>query len=225
MTHESKRKKAEQLFLAIGEMDDALLQEALCYRPRRKSTAFSRVIMLAATLSACVAVLVAGVIVAMRATDRDILKPPTVTDPTVNVPNNNVEELQPTLALDSLLTDRIYNSAGSTSFSIATSPDELPFFSGNAHIIWEKDGVYYVSRALTKREITALTGEIGKGERVGAESPTLSCRIWILLPDGTVLSPYLEPSSGNTALDTLFDYQAELIPSDALISYIAGILN
>lgn len=225
MMQERKRQKAAQLFLAMGQIDDALLQDAMLYRPRRKPSALSRVMLLAATLSACAVVLVAGVIVAMRATDDGLPQLPTVNEPTINVPNESLDEDQAAFALDRLLTDRIYNSAGATSFSTVTSADELPFFSGNAHVIWEQDGVYYVSRALTKREITALTGELGKGERVGEESPALSCRVWILLPDGTVLSPYLEPSSGNTANGTLFDYQAELIPSDAFLSYISGILN
>ncbi len=224
MMQERKRKKAAQLFLAMGQIDDALLQEAMLYRPRRRSSALSRVILLAATLSTLAVVLVAGVIVAMRA-NKDLVTPPTVNDPSLESPNGSVEEDQAALALDALLLGKTYNNAGAPFFTAVEEESDLPFFSGNAHIIWEKDGVYYVSRVLTQREIKALTGELGKGERVGEQSPTLSCRVWILLPDGTVLSPYLESSFGNTANGSLFDYQAELIPSDALISCISGILN
>ena len=227
-----KKTKAERLFRAIGEIDDNLLQEAMLYRPARK-TAFSRVILLAATLSAFAVLVVAGTVIAMRGQNGTPNTPPVSEDHTPNAPSYSEQESangeSEAVALDVLLKGVLMHPGtdaptGATYTAVQDASD-LPFRTGRAHIVWEYNGTYYISRALTAREIATLTGELGKGERVGEQSPALSCKVWILLSDGTVVSPYLEPSTGNTANSSLFDYEAELIPSDAFLSYVSGILN
>ena len=82
-----------------------------------------------------------------------------------------------------------------------------------------------MSRALTKDEVDQIYRSIGKGTKVGDTSPSPDCHVWVLCGNGEVLSPYLLASAGNVGNAELFDYNAELIPSEQLISCIADILN
>ena len=70
-----------------------------------------------------------------------------------------------------------------------------------------------------------MTREIPKGTPVGESPQALSYRVWIVMGDGSVVTPHLKPSDGNVGSAELFDYNAELIPSQAFNSQISEILN
>ena len=199
--------KTKYLFRAIGEIDDRLVQEAAFYRPQR--SAFSRVMLIAACLSLSLVLSVGAFLLANR---RDSVKdegtPPASGTPAV-------------ANLDVLLLDQRDNA----SYTTVASAEEINLFSGEVRVVWqyEDSDTLCVSRALSDRESAMLTAHLGSGTSVGENSPTLTCKVWIALGDGTVVSPYLKASAGNT--DTvLFDYNAEILPTQGFISCISEIL-
>ena len=208
-----KKRKAELLFDAIGRLDDRLLQDALTWRPRNR-LAITRALLIAATLSLSAAVMISGVLLALR---RD-------NEPNADFPpDNGTEETNPTvIPLDTaLLAVRDHASYATV------STDKISFYDGKARIVWQyaDSDTLCVSRELTRQELEVLREELGKGDRVGTDSPALSCTVWVICGDGEVLSPYLEASAGNVGQGELFNYEAELIPSDTLTSCISGILE
>lgn len=202
--------KITYLFRAIGEIDDRLVQEAACYRPRQ--LAFSRVMLVAACLVLST-VLAVGAFVLTNRRDKGedigaLGTPPTSESPALP-------------ALDTLLLDQ----RDTANYTTVASEEELDLFSGEVRVVWQyaDSDTLCVSRVLTEREVGTLTRQLEKGASVGESSPALSCKVWIALGDGTVVSPYLKPSAGNCGID-LFDYNAELLPSNDFITCISEIL-
>lgn len=199
--------KTKYLFRAIGEIDDRLVQEAALYRPQR--SAFSRVMLIAACLSFSLVLSVGAFLLTNRRDSaKDESTPPTSETPAV-------------ADLDSLLLDR----RDSTSYTTVSVADEIDLFCGEVRVVWQyaDSDTLCVSRALSDRESATLTAHLGSGTSVGESSPALACKVWIALGDGTVVSPYLRSSAGNT--DTaLFDYNAEILPTQGFISCISEIL-
>ena len=205
----SKREKAEYLLREIGHVRDVFLVEAMAdqgssqRRPRR----IGRVLALAACLLLAVTVSMSGVL-------RRYLLPH----------GNGGGEGKPTdvLTLDSLLLQtRSEGAFGECSY------DALDFFGGRGYVVWqygEEETLCY-SRPLQANELQTLVDEIDRGEQVGEAVPALDCRVWILLGNGEVLSPYLANTDGNRAAATLADYEAELIPSEEFVSSLSEILN
>lgn len=198
-----KQKKALELFESIGQIDDSLLQEAMEYRPRRLS--FSRFLPLAAALLLCVILSVSILTVALRNT----------------FPPPPAAESSKTLD-EALLALRDQ----STEVQLEAESD-IPFFDGSAYLVWqyESDGTLCISRPLNDDEVKLLGKHFGQGERIGSESTPLSCRVWLLVGNGDVYSPYLPYSAGNVGKANLFDYEAELLPTDAFVATVSDILE
>ena len=207
-----KQEKTARLFRAFGEIDDVLLQEAYTYRPARR-TVFSRAMLIAATLSLSVVLLLTGLLVTMQRNKGDL------------PPSNDAESNYGTQVntLDQLLLDE----RDATSYTTLSKSEELPYFDGNVYLVWQytDSDELCMSRALTQDEVDQLYRNMGKGSKVGDVSPALDCRVWVLCGNGQVLSPYLPLTNGNIGSAELFDYEAELIPSDKLVFYVAGILH
>ncbi len=200
----SKQKKAAFLLDEIGNVNDVYVQEALQYRNTAPAT---RRILTAIACSLLVAVIGLGV-----AGQLDAFFP----DP--EIPNENPSTY---VSLDEFLcTER------ETFNCITLSVSGVNYFE-NAHLIlqYEGDDTLYQSRALTDKEVGMLRSMIGNGSAVGSDSPTLACRVWLIMGDGSVISPYLSLTPGNVGSAVLFDYEAELLPSENMISYISDILN
>lgn len=207
----NNNRKKEILFRAIGEIDDRLLHEAAVYRPQERSV-LPRVLLIAATLSLAMALSVGAFLVSLRNDEGNA---------TPDAPNRN-EEIE-TNGLDAVL----LNARERADYTTVESAEALDYFSGNAYVVWqyEDSQTLCLSRALTDKEVNELTAQIDQGTEVGEVSPALSCKVWILLGDGTVVSPYLKSSAGNTASGVLFDYNAELMPTERLNSCISKILE
>ena len=207
---DEKRIKAEILLESIGEIDDSFLAEAMSYRPRRRSS--SKVLILAATL-ALVFTMTVGVFMVSRLTGEKA---------SGDMGESGNENAKAECALDSLLTsidDR-------EEYDYIKDTDSLPYFDGMAYVVWQYSGDdgYYVSDALTESELDEFKSDIGKGSSVGTRSPSLECKVWVLLGDGRVISPYLEGSAGNIS-NTVFDYEAEILPAEKVVVGIEGILG
>lgn len=203
----NKMKKAAYLLDEIGYVSDVYLQEALTYR-KKKTNIRPWITAVACIL---VVVLVGG----------GLLNSPLMEN--IFEGGNKAENPQsvPPVTLDSFL-DANRGSLNCT----ALSAEEVTYF-GSTYLIlqYEGDETLYRSRDLTAREVERINSLLGKGESVGASSPELLCRVWLVCEDGTVLSPYLKNTDGNKGHAVLFDYEAEILPSSSLISCISDILN
>ncbi len=218
-----KRRKAEILLDAVGEVDDALLSEALNYR--KKSTYSTRVVAMAASF-ALVFCLIAGALIIGRL---DLLK----NDLTGESMGDNVAN-----------DDKLDNSAGDGSnasvgldgvfisladrerYNYVTDPDTLPYYGGRAYIVWQYAGIekYYISEPLRDAELETIKTALGQGSYAGESSPQINVKVWILLGNGRVISPYLIASNGNIS-NEIFDYEVEIIPNDHLTQKLESILS
>jgi len=206
MNH-NKMKKAAFLLDEIGNVSDVYLQEALSYKKER----WSARPWITAVACILAVVLVGG----------GLLNSPLFDNIFGAFDKAETPEASTPATLDSFLSD----NRGALNCT-ALAADEVNYF-GSTYLIlqYEGDETLYRSRNLTSRELERINKLLGKGDSVGASSPDLLCRVWLVCEDGTVLSPYLKNTDGNKGHAVLFDYEAEILPSSDLISCISDILN
>ena len=209
--NKNKIKKAAFLLDEIGGVSDVYLQEALAYR---KQTLLSRP-WIAAVACILAVVLVGGGLLSSPLLD-NFLSFDKAKAPEAEQPNT-----QTLASLDVFL---YANRARLNCTEVQES--DLTYF-GSTYLVlqYANDQTLYRSRNLTSGEVERILGMIGTGDAVGERSPELLCRVWLVCEDGTVLSPYLKNTEGNKGHAVLFDYEAEILPSSALISCISDILN
>lgn len=203
----NKMKKAAFLLDEIGNVSDVYLQEALAYKKSRWN---------ARPWIAAVACILAVVIVGGGLLTSPLLK---------NVFDGSNKAEQPQAATPATLDSFLSANRGTLSCT-KIAAEEVNYF-GSTYLVlqYEGDETLYRSRNLTAREVERINELLGKGDSVGANSPDLLCRVWLVCEDGTVLSPYLKNTDGNKGHAVLFDYEAEILPSSSLISCISDILN
>ena len=234
----TRDEKLNYLFDEIGGVDERMLTEALEYRAQKKQGNFLRTL----TAIACALFLtVTSVSVVMvnwkhwfvaenaggDASDGADLPndAPNQPNPPVDVPNSPSEAPDvpswSTHTLDALL----QSAKEDANCTLLSSREEIAYFGG-AYLLWQyaEDDVVYRSRALSTRELTRLRSMINDGSAVGDSAPTQLVRVWLTLGNGDVLTPYLPATPGNTSI-VIFDYEAELNPSDELMSCISDILK
>ncbi len=220
MTSE-KRRKAEILLDSMGDIDDSLLSEALSYRRRRNQ--LSRMIILAATVS-IVFCLMIGVVIGSKFAN--VNGDPGATEGNANVgilPDKDTSSAPETpKSLDSVFT----SLSSKDKYSYVLDPDDLPYLDGNVYIVWKysADNRYYISDPVSGRDFETIKNALGKGESAGDKSPMLHAKVWILLGDGRVISPYLAASSGNISSE-IFDYEVEIVPDEKVVNKIQSILS
>lgn len=103
-----------------------------------------------------------------------------------------------------------------------TEPD---YFDGTVRLTVEnrQTGELFVSRPLTATEQTALRREFAaSGTPVPTGTQTPDYLVWVLLGDGSVVTPCLNPSAGNVGAAVLFDYDPERLPSDIFTELLTG---
>ena len=205
--NQNRMKKAAFLLDEIGYVSDVYLEETLTYQKRK----FYTRPWVAAVACILAVVLVGG----------GLLNSPLFDNIFQEVNKTDAPEVSAPATLDSFL-----STNRETLNCSAISADEVNYF-GSTYLIlqYEGDQTLYQSRNLTAREVENINKLMGKGDSVGANSPELLCRVWLVCEDGTVLSPYLKNTDGNKGHATLFDYEAEIFPSSDLISCISDILN
>ncbi len=240
---QTKKQKAEYLFDEIGNVSDAFLGEALTYRAKKKGQ-----VNLKWPISVAAALLVLVVALpilwsSIRPDDAgmepggdqkppigdgnitngangNMQKPPSGDE---NDPNDNttVEGPAKPLTLETLLSTARQDAYGTV------LPDEIQYFNGS-YLLWQIEGdeTLYRSRYLTKWELQRIITLIREGTPIGNSTTesTLSL-VYLVVGNGDVLTPYLPATEGNIGASVLFDYTAELIPSQSLISFLSDILN
>ncbi|MBQ8309730.1 MAG: hypothetical protein IJX80_01795 [Clostridia bacterium] len=205
--------KLSYLFDEIGGVDERMLTEAMEYRSAKRS---AKVLRTLTAIACALLVTVTGVSVILTNWRGWF-----VVDGTDSGPSDGAFPSWSTHTLDALL----QNARGEASYMLLSSTSDVTYF-GEAYLLWqyEDDGAVYQSRALTGEELGRLCTLIADGKAVGDTSPAQFTRVWLTLGNGDVLTPYLPTTPGNISA-TVFDYEAELIPSDELISCISDILK
>lgn len=194
-----RKEKAEKLLSEIGEIDDRLLCEAVNYKPSRMRT-YRLGLIAACLVLACFLAIAMPLIRAAI----DVNK------------NEEKEPYAPTL--DGAL------SNGSSHATRLESLESLSYY-GTPSLVWQdgESGEIFVCE-LSSTQLKRLQNELGRGRNVGETSIRLDCKVWVLDGKGSVRSPYLKNSLGNEGI-ALFDYEAEIIPSEKFIECVSEILS
>ncbi len=219
--NEEKKRKAEILLDAIGEIDDELLCEAIEYKRRRIST---RVLATAATFLIMLA-LIAGSAVIKQFSDMSGNMGEQSPEPNGGAVDNSPAD-EGTVSVQDPLNDVFATLVSREGFDYVTDPDTLPYLDGNAYIVWRysDDERYYISEPLKNAELETIKYALGNGLEVGESSPEVSVWVWVLLGDGRVISPYLSASSGNISSE-IFEYEVEIVPDKHFADKILSILG
>ena len=197
----NKEKKVNDLFSSIGEIDDALINEAMTYRRVRKRS--FKLAPIAACLVLAVVLAVAMPLISQLGSNGGMEAPPQ----------------SEACALDLLLLEcRGMECDRYDSF------DELSYV-GVATLVWQyEDSGEIYALELTEYQLLLIENKLGSGQSAGESSPELSCRAWIIDGKGNVKTPYLKNEKGNVGC-TVFDFEAEIIPDDAFVECISDIIN
>lgn len=215
MKKRSKKLLASYLLDEIGSIDDRFVSEAQTWRAEKRTSRRSpiRVLLVAASLVLVLAIGIGATLTALRRQDE---RPPTG-DQITDQPS----DISPVERLDSVLSTALQ----SPSFS-PCSADELLFFDGNVRLAVKdrQTGEVYVSRTLNVYEQSGLSDALNtRGSAVASEAESGSYLVWVTLGDGRVISPCLSLSGGNVATATLFDYEAEYIPSQSFNALVESL--
>ncbi len=208
----NKMNKAALLLDEIGNVSDVYLQEALTYRKARP---------IARPWVAAIACILAVALIGGGLLNSPLMDNIFGAFDKSDAPGQENPETQAPATLD------VFLYANRTRLNCtAISEGEISYF-GSTYLVlqYEDDETLYRSRDLTTGETKRILALTGNGDEVGNDSPYLSCRVWLVCEDGTVLSPYLKNTAGNKGHAVLFDYEAEILPSTDLISCISAILN
>ena len=193
-----RKDKVEKLLSEIGEIDDRLLYEAVNYKPSHMRS-YRLGLIAACLVLACFFAIAMPFIRAVL----DV--------------NTNVDA-DPTVTLDGAL------SSGCVHATRLACLESLSYF-GSPSLVWqdsESGDIFVCERSAGQLE--RLQSELGRGKSVGDASLDLDCKVWVLDGKGNVRSPYLKNSLGNEGI-ALFDYEAEIIPSEKFIECVSEILS
>lgn len=215
----NRKEKTEYLLQSIGEIDDALLNEAMSYKPARRNRSYK-----IAIIAACLAVVLAigtilplsigvGSIVGIAGILLNIGDSSNEAHP----PADNEQNASIPTAFDSVI-----ESARDERYLI--SLDELESIEGPV-IVWQYDGEdAFYAKKISQGELDEVEKTLGCGYLVGEKSPQTSCKVWVADEKGIFRTPHLRANRGNEDVG-IFDYEAEIVPSDEFTNCISGILE
>ena len=218
MNQDAKRRFAEFLLDEIGQIDDRYLAEAEReYRPTRTRPLFRRatVVALTATLALGLSLSVA---LGTRLANKNAGEAFRDEDAAIQV-DSTLGNPSPSLTL------RLAALRNETA-SRRVHDTEIDFFDGKTHIVWKYDDEEtYRVRTLTDEQADSIVKHANsQGKRIEPSEGTTAIRIWILHGDGSVTTPCLSAATGNTGYGTLFTYEPEQDPSQALSDLLCDIL-
>lgn len=231
--------RAQTLLDAMGEIDDAYLDEALGslaspkkakLLPLHQRPVF-KLVAGAAALAAALGLVFTGAIGHLLGIGR----------------NDNAEEAAPGImesadpnTLSTL--NRLLQGCTQSDLFTPTSSENLHFFDGTVRLTVrnEADGTLFVSRPLTPMEQEQLVLELkttgtpvnnsgASAESTSPDSPQdpasrENYSVWVTLGDGQVVTPCLSVSGGNVGAGVLFDYEAERLPSQVFFDLLKAML-
>lgn len=104
--------------------------------------------------------------------------------------------------------------------------DHTLFFSGSPMLIWQQAGSSeYCMVTLDADTFRRLSYLSTQGYERDADDPAPQNKIWLCDGEGFVRSPYLENTPGNLYYATLFDYDPELVLSNALENDLKDLMS
>ena len=229
---QGKERLAEYLFDEIGGIDDSIITSAMGSYPRHRRGYIRRkaVIAIAAVLS--LSVFTVASIVMLNRAGEDLFDSPNASmdeaskgdgekAPADNEPDYGFNAEAVTLATR-------LNSLKNTASAEKLYASEIKYFDGYARIVWKySDEEYYRVCKISSSDLSRLKEKIendqGKLIETAAESSVAG--IWISLGDGRVVTPCLLSSEGNVGYGSVFDYTAEVEPSESLAKFICDIIG
>lgn len=204
--------RAQNLFDAIGGIDDRFLAEAIAaQKKRRKPKSLLRVLAVAASLA-----LVVGIGLAGGRLLRGILFPSR--EPTPDASPNAPADFSALLL------------ACTESGAFREQSAALPLSADGSMriIVGERDGdKLWVSRALTATEQTTVSREVAGAKQQGTyqTAETDGYLIWVADENGAIWSPALTYSGGNVTYGTVYDYDPERLPSQAFRNLLSDLIG
>ncbi len=202
-----RQEKTEYLLSELGEIDDRYLAEALSYKAVAKKGSWVTV------LAACFAAFFALAVVfpaLLRLGQKNSMGES-------EAPDQNGQ-----LQYSSL--DEVFTSLNAADFSGVASFESLPYTADRASLVWQYENGEIYTAQLTREDLIKLQGLLGKGREVGVGADDRRVKVWILDGKGGVVTPYLKKSQGNVGR-VVFDYEAEIYPSQDVIDCISEILS
>ena len=205
-----KRRAAESLFTAVGEIDDRYLTEAMQarIRARKPRRLWRTVLPLAASFGLMLMFLTVVTVLLFN----NIFFPPQPNTPS---------EVPTTQTLSIIL----QSCTASAAFTPCESEAELPFSDGNIRVIvGDRDGGIWISRPLTEREIRVIRNEYTAARGItDYDAPAEEYLVWISYGNGEVWSPCLASGNGNISFDCLYAYASERDPSGAFLRLLTDL--
>ncbi len=222
-----QEEKQNALMDAIGDINDRILQESMTYQRKQKFASRQGYLRIAACLAVCFVLAIA--VYLLPKWNAGLESPAPDAPPQDNSPSGGDSSIAPPdgasppegqASLLSLLTQ-----ASGTARQVS-SPENLPFFDGNAYLVWqlESGGAYYISDAISQNNLQTLLDTLSDGQRIDRDTAQPAFRLWLLRADGSVITPHLPDTDGNTYWGNLFDYHAELIPSATFTDKLSDLL-
>lgn len=215
MNKRLKKQISSYLLDEIGNIDDRFVAEALTWKAEKRAPRRNpiRVLLIAASLALVLTVGIAGTVTMLRRNGQNL--------PTGDQITEQPDQVTPVERFDSVL----FSALQSPSFTVC-SAEEVSFFDGNVRLAVKdrQTGALYVSRPLTQGEQAELSRSLNASVfSVASGADNGDYLVWITLGDGWVLSPCLFLAGGNLAAATLFDYEAECIPSQDFNVFLASL--
>jgi hypothetical protein len=225
MMKQDKQWNENDLYRAIGDIDDRFIAEAAEYRRAKTNIpAFYRraIAVAAALLVVCTALL------------RILPKHPPSGDS-----NDDGDTLPPLISLGyewTATADYRENTAFLTAIGNLTST--LPatttapsLYDGQTKIIWmDSGGAYYTLvleeiTAQQKKRMLSMLETISPAKAITAVEDSPPCSVWIALGDGTAVSPYLPYTAGTISYGVLADYAPEYLPAEDLMRLLCTLIE
>ena len=228
-----KEEFAEYLFDEIGNIDDSIIASAMgAYRPARKvfNTRKLAIAAVAATLSLS---LFATVFVSiLNRAGKDYFESPKNDNVSNSADNDDAaDKYEPDMEsptdVATTLATRL-ESLRDTAKAEKLGKNDIKYFDGYARLIWKySDEEYYRVCKISASQLQRIQSLISadQGELVNSAAESSVDGIWISLGDGKVISPCLLSSEGNVGYGSIFDYTAEVEPSDAVSGFICDIIG
>ena len=225
MSQQDKRWNENDLFRAIGDIDDRFITEAAEYR-RARSTApaiYRRVIAVAAALLVVCAAL-------LRIPQKNPPSGDSNTDGDTHPPLINLG-YEWTATADYRENTAFLTAIGNLTSTLPASATAPSLHDGLSKIIWmDSGGAYYtlVLEEITTQQKNAILSMLETKAPEKAISYTEDappCSVWLSFGDGTAFSPYLPYAEGTKSYGTISDYAPEYLPAEDLMRLLCTLIE
>ena len=226
---QGKERLAEYLFDEIGGIDDSIIASAMGSYPQSRRITIRRkaTVIIAALLS--LSIFTALFLGVLNQANEDSFEPSDKSDPVMDgADDENDDDSDTHYGTDHLTLATRLNSLKDTVNAEKLDASEIKYFDGYARIVWKySDENYYRVCRISSSDLTRLTTKIenDQGKLVESAEKDSVEGIWISFGDGKVITPCLISSEGNVGYGSVFDYTAEVEPSEALASFICDIIG